>query len=153
MTPVYLPLSLPPTPGLGREGSPCLRAQEERPARKGSTPDWGCGVLQLPPGLGWVQVAAPQLPVEALGGQWVLFYLKVVIFDVIERRRDDPFPVFLDAREDWLRPEQEGRGEQLLLPRWAAARRAAHHGHLPTARGRNRCSPKIERSGFCIPRS
>lgn len=57
----------------------------ERPMGKGAIPDWGCGVLQLPPGLGWVQVAAPQLPVKALGGQRVLFYLKVVIFDVIKR--------------------------------------------------------------------
>lgn len=54
-------------------------------ANEGGAPDWGCGVLQLPPGLGWVQVAAPQLPVEALGSQWVFFYLKVVIFDVIKR--------------------------------------------------------------------
>lgn len=41
-------------------------------------------VARVPPGLGGIKVAAPQLPVEALSRQWILFNLKRVIFDVVE---------------------------------------------------------------------
>ena len=77
---------------------------------KNTLPDRGRGVLQLPPGLGGVEVAAPQLPVKALGRQWVLFYLKVVVFDVVKGWGDDPFPVLLNAGEYRFSPRQGGGG-------------------------------------------
>lgn len=102
--------------GLAWEGS-LARKMRQRVTGKGALPDRGRGVLQLPPGLGGVQIAAPQLPVKALGGQRVLFDLKVVIFDVVKGWGDDPFPVLLYSGEHRFSPEQEGGREALLLPR------------------------------------
>lgn len=65
----------------------------------------GCTLVALvPPGLGWVQVATPQLPVEALGWQRILVDLKRVIFDVVKRRGDDAGSVFLDSLQDGFSP-------------------------------------------------
>jgi hypothetical protein len=48
-------------------------------------PPDGCTVVGVvPPRLGWVEVAAPQLPIKALSRQWILFNLKCVILDVIK---------------------------------------------------------------------
>lgn len=125
----------PPTPSshsgagvwgtsLSWEASPCLEDKAERAAGKDALPDWGGRILQLPPGLGGVQVTTPQLPVKALGGQRVLFYLKVVIFDVVKGGGDDPFPVLLYAGEHRFSPEREEgkdgnrfQGVQLATPR------------------------------------
>lgn len=68
-------------------------------------PDWRRGVVQVPPGLGWVQVATPQLPVEALSGQRILLHLEGVVFNVIERWGDDSRPVLFDPLENWFGPE------------------------------------------------
>lgn len=66
--------------------------------------DGGAVVGLVPPGLGGVEVATPQLPVEALGRQRILLNLKSVVLDVIERRRDDPRSVLLNSQEDRLSP-------------------------------------------------
>lgn len=67
-------------------------------------PNWSTVVGLVKPGLGWVEVAAPQLPVEALSRQWVLFNLKRVVFDVIKRRRDYACSVLLNSHENRLSP-------------------------------------------------
>ena len=104
----------------GRGALVCKSTQGDPPAKntlkfkkKNTLPDRGCGVLQLPPGLGGVEVAAPQLPVKALGRQRVLFYLEVVIFDVVKGWGDDPFPVLLNAGEYGFSPRQGGGGRRL----------------------------------------
>lgn len=77
-------------------------------------PDRRGGVVQVPPGLGWVQVATPQLPVEALSRQRILLHLKRVVFNVVERWRDDPRPVLLDPLENRLGPEANGENTGVL---------------------------------------
>lgn len=65
----------------------------------------GCTLVALvPPGLGWVEVATPQLPVEALGRQRVLFDLKRVVLDVVERRGDHARSVLFNPQQDGLSP-------------------------------------------------
>lgn len=65
----------------------------------------GCTLVALvPPGLGWVQVATPQLPVEALGWQRILVDLERVIFDVVKGRGNDAGSVFLDPLQDGFSP-------------------------------------------------
>lgn len=76
---------------------------------RSTLPDWRGGVVQVPPGLWWVKVATPQLPVEALSRQRVLLHLECVVFNVVERWRDDPRPVLLDPLENWLSPEDNGK--------------------------------------------
>lgn len=77
-------------------------------------PDWRGGVVQIPPGLGGVQIATPQFPVKALSGQRILLHLESVVFDVVERRGDDPRPVLLDPLENRLGPEDDGRNTRPL---------------------------------------
>jgi len=71
-------------------------------------PYGGSLVVQNPPGLGWVEVAAPQLPVEALRGQRVLLHLKRVELDVVKRGRHHSCAVFLDALQNRFCPGGDG---------------------------------------------
>ena len=63
----------------------------------GPLPYGGCLVAQSPPGLGWVEVTAPQLPVEALRRQRVLLHLERVELDVVKGRRHHTRAVLFDA--------------------------------------------------------
>lgn len=99
--------------GQAGQGALVWKSTQRDSSDKNTLPDRGRGVLQLPPGLGGVEVAAPQLPVKALGRQRVLFYLKVVVFDVVKGWGDDPFPVLLNAGEHGFSPGQGGGGGRL----------------------------------------
>lgn len=57
-----------------------------------------------PPGLWWVEVSAPQLPVEALSRQRVLLDLKRVVLDVVKGGRHHARPVLLYPLQDGLCP-------------------------------------------------
>lgn len=66
-------------------------------------------VALCPPGLGWVEVSTPQLPVKALSGQRVLLDLERVVFDVVKGWRHNPRPVLLDSLQDRFCPAGQGR--------------------------------------------
>lgn len=61
-------------------------------------------VALIPPGLGWIEVAAPQLPVEALGRQRILFNLKRVVLDVVKRRGNDAGSVLFNSLQNGFGP-------------------------------------------------
>lgn len=67
-------------------------------------PDRRRVVALHPPGLWRVEVAAPQLPVEALRRQRVLLDLERVVLDVVERGRHHAGAVLLYPLQDRLRP-------------------------------------------------
>lgn len=75
-------------------------------------PDGRCVVALRPPGLWWVEVSTPQLPVEALGGQRVLLDLEGVVLDVVKGGRHHARAVLLDTLQDRLCPvgKQNQRG-------------------------------------------
>lgn len=80
------------------------------------SPDGRSAVIQVPPGFCGVQIATPQLPVEALSGQRVLLDLKRVVFDIVKRWRYNPGSVFFDSLEDWLSPANIKTIESLTRP-------------------------------------
>lgn len=67
-------------------------------------PDGRCVVALRPPGLWWVEVSTPQLPVEALGGQRVLLDLEGVVLDVVKGGRHHARAVLLYSLQDRLCP-------------------------------------------------
>lgn len=67
-------------------------------------PDGRRVVALCPPGLWWVEVPTPQLPVEALGGQRVLLDLEGVIFDVVKGGRHHAGAVLLYSLQDRFCP-------------------------------------------------
>lgn len=74
-------------------------------------PDWQRRVSSIPPILGWTNVHAPQLPAVSMGGIFIPLNFKGILLDVVNRRKDDPFPIFLDARENWLSPKRESKAK------------------------------------------
>lgn len=66
-------------------------------------------VALCPPGLWWIEVSTPQLPVKALGRQRVLLNLKGVVLDVVERRRHHSGPVLLYSLQDGFGPAGQAR--------------------------------------------
>lgn len=68
-----------------------------------------------PPGLWWVEVPTPQLPVKALGRQRVLLDFKGVVLNVVERRRHHSRPVFLYSLQDGFRPAGQARVKRKVL--------------------------------------
>lgn len=69
-------------------------------------PDRGCVVAKNPPGLWWVEVSTPELPVEALRRKGVFFNLKGVVLDVVKRRRHHAGPVLLYSLQNGFCPER-----------------------------------------------
>lgn len=71
--------------------------------------DWCSLVALVPPGLGWVEVATPQLPVKALGRQRIFFNLKCVVLDVIKWWGDYARSVFFNSLQDGFSPSNMER--------------------------------------------
>lgn len=67
-------------------------------------PDGRRVVALCPPGLWWVEVPTPQLPVEALGGQRVLLDLEGVILDVVKGGRHHAGAILLYSLQDRFCP-------------------------------------------------
>lgn len=84
----------------------------------------GCSVVALcPPGLWWVEVPTPQLPVEALGGQRVLLDLEGVVLDVVKGGRHHSSAVLLYPLQDGFCPvgkENQRRG--MMMNSWHSLR-------------------------------
>lgn len=92
-----------------------LPVEISSPVPEVDIPYRSCMVALCPPGLWWVEVPTPQLPVKALGRQRVLLNLKGVVLDVVKRWRNHSGPVLLYSLQNGFRPAGQARVKKTFL--------------------------------------